>query len=140
MKYYYAKRYTKNGDTLITSYTKEADQKKYGGADASFSTGVKGVTFDVNGKISYNDEGEGFVLRSYMRAVERQETSQGKFLILGATNDVWSETGFRFGTYGAANAVMKQIAPLYDAVIIVEETPNESKPKVQHEEDKSAPF
>ncbi len=117
--YYYSTRDTKDGDRLMTSYASAASQKKYG-AGGSFFNGLKGAEIDPEGKLFTNETGEGLIVRSFMQCVNPQETSEGKFEILIKVNGSWKSSGFRFAQYGAANTLMKVLAPLYQAVMVIE--------------------
>ena len=118
MTYFYAIGDDKAGNTLLTSYKKEDQAKKYrDGCD--FSEGLKYL--DVEGsKVTSTDTG--LLVRTLIARKSAQEAMEGNFVVYAKINGVWEKTDFRYGTYAAANTAVKgALINIYDACAVIEE-------------------
>lgn len=123
--YYYADRQDKAGRRLITSYGKEAQARKYGGANARVDSKQRRMVLREDGTASMSTTGtDGLLLRTFMSNPNRTPSADegGKFVVYGKIGDKWERTSFSYKTYATANSAVKSaLINMYDACAIVED-------------------
>ena len=118
MMYFYAMGDDKAGNTLVTSYKKEEQAKKYR-AGATIQEGLKYLDTE-KGTLTNNDTG--LLCRTIIKRGGEAETFEGPFVIYAKSGGEWIKTQFRYETYGAANTAVKgALIQLYEACAVVEE-------------------
>ena len=136
--YFYTVRRDKNGNMLTTSYGKQAQAEKYGGAGAKITKDMFYLTED--GKVTKEETPR--VLRSKLVSQAQEGEGEGRFVLYSEKDGQFASTSFRFGTYGAANTGMKSLAQVLGTLVVVEEeyTPT-AEPENEHDEENDvAPF
>lgn len=115
--YHYAEAEDKAGNTLITSYKKEEQAKKYR-PGALYSEGLLYLDLETGDLLP---EGE-LLVRTVLTRKTAQEEMTGDFVVYAKVNDQWQRTQFRYSTYAAANTAVKgALINIYDACAVIEE-------------------
>lgn len=119
-EFYYADGKDKSGNTLITSYKKEDQARKYR-AGASIQYGQRFFSVDADGTGIMSPKGD-MLLRTMMVRGEETVENEGPFHIWAKSSGVWVDTGFRRKTYAAANTMVKSaLIEIYEACAVIEE-------------------
>lgn len=118
---FYANRIDKDGNQLLTSYANEKSADKYGGAGAQRTNGILRASF-TDGKLSVNETNKGPIVRSLLKNHgQAVSMASGNFVMWAKQNGEWSETTYRFDSYGAANTLMKAMINIYEALMIIDD-------------------
>jgi hypothetical protein len=117
--FYYADGHDKEGNRLITSYSKKDQAEKYR-KDATIQGGTKYLDKETS---KLTNEDTGLLVRTLMvRGKDTTQEMSGRFVVHARINGEWDETKFRFSTYAAANQAVKgALIAIYEALVVVEE-------------------
>lgn len=118
--YFYADGVDRQGNRLITSYSK-ADQAKRYRQGATVTQGEKFLEI-TEGGARLSTEDNGLLVRTLMiNSNPEQEEMSGRFVVWAKQNGEWGETQFRYSTYAKANAAVKSaLINLYPACAVIE--------------------
>jgi hypothetical protein len=118
--YFYATGPDKAGNTLITSYKKEDQAKKYR-AGADIVEGLRYLSIDEDGQATVLKQGD-LLLRTMLARKDAQEEMTGDFVVYAKISGRWEQTQFRYKTYSEANTAVKgALINIYDACAVIEE-------------------
>ena len=116
---FYSTRLDKSGNKLMTSYTNEKMRDKFGGKDATRAETLYFVHFRDNGTALVHEDVDGPIVRSLLVNSTGSQLESGRFELWGKTTPGgWQKTPFSFSQYGNANAAMKAMVGMYDAMMI----------------------
>jgi hypothetical protein len=126
--YYYGTRNDSKQQLLMTSYEKKKQRDQFVKGEAKLFDGVRYIDIE-KGTVRESDnlesgESNELVIRSYLNTRQAGEgTSSGRFEVFAPNGESWKPTGFRAERYGAANTLMKALAPIFGKVIVVDHSP-----------------